>query len=210
MNRWKPFARMQRILALALCAVLLCVSAPAYAQEAYAQHRTVKVGFFAMEGYHMEDAAGVRSGYGYAFLQLVARYSNLRFEYVGYDKGWDDMLRMLENGEIDLLTSAQKTPERAEKFEFSATLIGTSAAILTVKANDTRYNDGNYNGMRIGLVQGSSRNAQLDDGLVGFRQAAQLFALDLLGRSGRERRYEQQQAWHLVIGEALGGGLPLI
>ena len=51
---------------------------------------------------------------------------------------------MLENGQIDLLTSAQKTPEREEKFAFSDKAIGSSSAILTVKSGDTRYAAGDY------------------------------------------------------------------
>lgn len=35
---------------------------------------TVRVGFFAMDGYHMMDEDGRKSGYGYDFLRLMARY----------------------------------------------------------------------------------------------------------------------------------------
>ena len=162
MKRGRYALALVRSFALLLCAALFCVSIPVQAAAEDDAHKTVKVGFFAMDGYHAEDGTGARSGYGYEFLQLVARYSDLRFEYVGYDKGWDEMQRMLESGEIDLLTSAQKTPERERKFDFSETLIGTSTAMLTVRADDTRYMDGNYDGMRIGVVAGSSRNQQLD------------------------------------------------
>ena len=71
---------------------------------------------------------------------------------------------MLEDGEIDILTSAQKTPEREEQFAFSDQAIGTSSAILTVRSGDTRYTAGDYatyNGMRIGLLKNSSRNEEL-------------------------------------------------
>lgn len=74
--------------------------------------KTIKVGFFAFDGYHMMDENGNRSGYGYAFLRLAARYLDLDYEYIGYDKSWDEIQEMLKNGEIDLLTSIQKTPER--------------------------------------------------------------------------------------------------
>ena len=40
----------------------------AYAAEDSSQHETVKVGFFAMDGYHMMDEEGNRSGYGSDFL----------------------------------------------------------------------------------------------------------------------------------------------
>lgn len=42
------------------------------------------------------------------------------YEYVGYDQSWDDMQQMLEDGEIDMVTSARKTPDREEKFDFHA------------------------------------------------------------------------------------------
>ena len=147
------------LLALAL---LCCAALPVQSLADGDDANVVKVGFFAMEGYHEEDASGARAGYGYDFLQLVGRYSNLRFIYVGYDQSWEEMQQMLLSGEIDLLTSAQKTPAREAQFAYSANQIGTSAAILTVKAGDRRYADGNYDGMRIGLVHGNSRNEKLD------------------------------------------------
>ena len=33
------------------------------------------------------------------------------------DKSWDDMQQMLEDGEIDMVTSARKTPDREEKLD---------------------------------------------------------------------------------------------
>lgn len=100
------------------------------------QRETIRVGFFAFDGYHMMDEKGNRSGYGYDFLRMAARYLNANYEYIGYDKSWDEMQDMLENGEIDLLTSVQKTSDRMEKFDFSKP-IGTSSAILTVKSDNT-------------------------------------------------------------------------
>ena len=74
--------------------------------------------FFAMDGYHMMDEDGNRSGYGYDFLRLMARYWDADYEYIGYDKSWEDMQRMLLDGEIDMVTSARKTPAREEVFDF--------------------------------------------------------------------------------------------
>ena len=126
--------------------------------------RTIRVGFFAFEGYHMLSDHDVRSGYGYDFLQLLARYTNWKYEYIGHDKSWNEMQQMLADGEIDLLTSAQKTPERESLFAFSRRPIGTSSMILTVKAGDDRFTAGDYStyeGMRIGLLRGNSRNNTL-------------------------------------------------
>jgi signal transduction histidine kinase/CheY-like chemotaxis protein/ABC-type amino acid transport substrate-binding protein len=149
----------RRRLSAALIALILmiCIAAPARAGGT----KTVKVGFFAMEGYHMMDDAGNRSGYGYDYLQAMAQYNNWVYDYVGYDKSWSDMLTMLDNGEIDMVTSAQKTPERETKYDFSSQPIGTSSLILCVKEGDTRYSTGNiagFDGMRVGMIQGNSRN----------------------------------------------------
>ena len=69
------------------------------------------------------------------------------------------MQQMLEDGEIDMVTSPRKTPEREEKFGFSRP-IGTNNGILTVRSDNSTIVDGNYstyNGMRVALLNGSSR-----------------------------------------------------
>ena len=57
-----------------VCVCMIFSPLTAYAAEDSSQHKTVKVGFFAMDGYHMMDEEGNRSGYGYDFLRLMARY----------------------------------------------------------------------------------------------------------------------------------------
>ena len=132
------------------------------------QREVIRVGFFAMDGYHMIDDQGNRSGYGYDFLQLVSRYLDVDFEYVGYDKSWDETQTMLANGEIDLLTSARKTPEREELFDFSRP-IGENNAILTIRSDNNSiimHNFSTYNGMHVALLNGNTRN----DDFVAFAQ----------------------------------------
>ena len=86
----------------------------------------IRAGFFSFDGYHMEstspdDPGNVRrSGYGYDFLQLLVPYTDWEYIYTGYEKDWSAMQEMLLNGEIDLLTSAVKTPEREKIFDFSS------------------------------------------------------------------------------------------
>lgn len=114
----------------------------------------------------MIDENQNKSGYGFDFLQHMVGYTNWKYEYVGYDKSWNDIQDMLENGEIDLLSSAQKTAARSERFDFSERSIGTSSAILTVKDGDTKYiikDYSHWNGMRIGQLVGNSRNQDLKD-----------------------------------------------
>ena len=154
----------EHMIAAILLFVCIISLFPVPAYSAAGDSRTLRVGFFAFDGYHIQDEDGNRSGYGYDFLQLLARYGDWTYEYVGYDKSWAEMQNMLADGEIDILTSAQKTPEREEKFAFSDKAIGTSSAILTVRSGDARYTTGDYatyDGMRVGLLKNSSRNDKL-------------------------------------------------
>lgn len=89
-----------------------------YATEAISQRETIRVGFFEMDGYHMQDETGKRSGYGYDTLHLMACYWNVRFEYIGYDKSWGNMQKMLEDNEIDIGTSTHKTPDLKKNLFF--------------------------------------------------------------------------------------------
>lgn len=125
---------------------------------------TLRVGFFKFDGYHNIDEDGRKSGYGYEFLQLLRRYTNVEFEYVGYDKSWDDMLEMLERGEIDIVTSARRTPDRWDRFLFSERNMGSSSTILTIKSGNYGVLPrvfSSYNGKRIGMLRGNSRNHSL-------------------------------------------------
>ena len=155
-------ARTCRGLAILMTMLLLTALLPlsASAAETVSQHERVRVGFFAMDGYHMMDEDGNRSGYGYDFLRLMARYWDVDYEYVGYDKSWDEMQQMLIDGEIDMVTSARRTPEREELFDFSRP-IGTNNGILTVRSDNSTIVEGKYStydGMRVALLRGNSRN----------------------------------------------------
>ncbi|MDE6005034.1 MAG: response regulator [Oscillospiraceae bacterium] len=126
-------------------------------------NQTVKAGIFCFDGYHMKDESGSLTGYGIEFLNLVSEYSHLNFQYTGYDKSWNEMLNMLENGEIDVVTSARKTSEREESFAFSYP-IGRNNTILSIRLDNTQQHTSDYktyDGMVVGQLTGSSQNQSL-------------------------------------------------
>ncbi len=157
------YAKFRRIFACVLLIfVLFSTILPVSAEEE--EQQTIRVGYFYFDGYHMMDEDGVRSGYGYDLLRLVARYINVDYEYVGYDLGWDDMLTMLEDGTIDVVTTAHATPEQLNEFAFSKA-IGTSSAMLTVRQDNATiqsYNYPTYEGMLVGMLENNSRNEDLE------------------------------------------------
>ncbi|MDE6585746.1 MAG: response regulator [Clostridia bacterium] len=127
-----------------------------------------KAGIFSFAGYHMKDDDGRLSGYGIEFLNLVSEYSHLSFQYVGYDNSWSEMQTMLENGEIDVVTSARRNSDREKKFDFSLP-IGRNKTVLSVQVNNTKFERGNYasyDGMVIGIVKDSSQN----DSIISFAE----------------------------------------
>lgn len=162
MKSRKLICRLEMFLAglLIFFLFLSSMSATVCATGKEAERETVKVGFWEYEGYHMIDEEGVRSGYGYDFLRLASRYMDVDFEYIGYESGWDDMLEMLADGRIDLLTSVHMSSERLENFEFSRP-IGTSYGMLTVRSDNDSIiasDFGTYEGMRVGMLKGTLRN----------------------------------------------------
>jgi signal transduction histidine kinase/ABC-type amino acid transport substrate-binding protein/ActR/RegA family two-component response regulator len=145
---------------LSLTVALATVPVQVWAVEPAAEPETVRVGFFALDGYHEMDEEGNKSGYDYDFFHLTEKYANLNYEYVGYDKSWEETLQMLQDGEIDVVTSAYETEERMELFDFSMP-IGTSAIDINTRASETRFVAGDYStydGMTLGLIKAASEN----------------------------------------------------
>ncbi len=159
----RPYVR--HILTLLVCCLLISSGIPSAAAEETNGNRTVKAGVFYFDGYHMKDSDGAYTGYGIELLNLISQYSHLNFEYVGFDKSWEEMQDMLERGEIDVVTSARKTRERAETFAFSLP-IERNSTVLSVQAQNEKIRSGDYStydGMTVGMLSGSSQNRSLPE-----------------------------------------------
>ncbi|MDE7454751.1 MAG: response regulator, partial [Clostridia bacterium] len=168
--------RAKMILAFALCLILVLSYflsfnvVTAFADDTTLGNNTFKAGIFHMDGYHMKDTTegsptyGNLSGYGIDFLHLVAQYSNIKFLYTGYDKEWGDMLDMLRNGDIDVVTSASRTAEREEEFAYSLPM-GRKQTVLSIRIDDAEHIRGDYNtynGLKVGLLDGNTANELLE------------------------------------------------
>lgn len=155
---------------LALC-VLLCaavLAAPAVsADPAAAKVHHLRVGFYGYDGYNMFDANGRPCGYDYDVLQKLAEYENFTYEYLGYDKDTEGVLQMLADRELDLVINLRKTPEREERFAYSAQPTGSICTMLTVKAGNRSITAGDYdsyNGMKVGMSHtGNNRNISFEN-----------------------------------------------
>lgn len=134
--------------------ILLTTIAPAAGEQTH-ERRTVRVGVLAQDGLCQKDANGNLSGYTIDLWHMANRYMDVKVEYVGYGKNWSELMQMLQNGELDILTNAQKSPEREQIFAFTKPT-GVTSGLLNVRADNTKFVAGDYatyNGMRIGTFR---------------------------------------------------------
>ena len=155
-----------RLLCFTLAALLPLVfrfdSYAAKAVEKQPEQEVINVGYFSFPGYHTIEEDGRRSGYGYEFLQRLAIHAGWSYKYVGYNKSYSEALDMLQSGDVDIVTSVSKTPEREKQFLFSNQSIGVNSTILTVKSGNHDIVEGNYStydGITVGMLKGNSKNA---------------------------------------------------
>ena len=124
--------------------------------------RTLRVGFYPYTGYMATAADGSRSGYAYELLQDIAQHENVTFAYSCLDGNTQQAMQQLAAGQIDLIPVLRKTPEREERFDFSAEPISNVATMLTVKAGNRSIVAGDYStydGMIVGVSRtGNGRN----------------------------------------------------
>lgn len=143
-----------------LCTLIFGLSA--YATDSLStdedNNNVVRVGYFYAKGYHEIDESGSYFGYGYELFEKIRSFTGINFEYVGYDKSWNEMFTMLDNGEIDLLSNVNWSEERDEKYLFSDYDVGISAFSLSCLKTNNKYDSKrlNLNGARIGFMLGDS------------------------------------------------------
>lgn len=123
--------------------------------------RTVKVGYFMIDGFQMYDETFGYSGYCYDYLQKIRTYTGWDYEYIGDDEdvAFSDLYRMTVEGEIDLIGGVTWTPERADKLLFCNVPIDMEYTTIYVSNGDMDYLAGDYSkwrGIRLGIVRGTS------------------------------------------------------
>lgn len=119
--------------ALCICiffALVLAFPLPLMAAE----QKTVRVGWFE-NLFNITGANGERSGFGYEYQQDISSCTGWKYEYVKGD--WPDLLKMLEAGEIDLLSDVSYTEERRNAMLFSDKPMGEEKYYLYKDARDT-------------------------------------------------------------------------
>ena len=104
-----------------------------------AEARTVRVGVYPMDGFHVYSEEGTPEGYCIDYLDMLSGLTGWKYEYVQVDDFMEGCNK-LEAGEIDLLGPAMMSDARKEKFAYSELDLGTEYTVLvTSKDRDDLY-----------------------------------------------------------------------
>ena len=117
--------------------------------------RVVRVGWYESP-FNSTDQFGRRSGYAYEYQRKIAAYTGWAYEYV--EGSWSELLQMLKDGEIDLLSDVSYTDERADAMLFDSLPMGTESYYLFTAAADTGIDPqvfSSLNGKTVGVDRGS-------------------------------------------------------
>ena len=117
--------------------------------------RNVRVGWYESP-FNTTDDNGRRSGYAYEYQLKLASYAGWDFTYVS--GSWPELLEMLKDGRIDLMSDVSFTEDRARDMLFSEMPMGTEEYCIFISPNNTEITAENYaslNGKRIGINKGS-------------------------------------------------------
>ena len=150
-RRIRYAARIALMLALAVLAAL-ALPIGAHARES---EKIVRVGWYESP-FNITDELGRRSGYAYDYQQKIAAYTGWTYEYV--TGSWPELLQMLMDGRIDLMSDVSYTDERAENMLFSAQPMGTEDYYLFTAPDNkeiTPEDFSTFNGRKVGANKGS-------------------------------------------------------
>lgn len=119
--------------------------------------RTVKVGWIRMEGMMEKNENGKRSGYVYEYLQELAKYTGLKYEYI--DGSWDECYQWIKEGKIDLMPLVDARKDRESEVAYPEIEMGVIHAMLMTSNQNTEIQAGvyqTYNGKKTAVVKGTN------------------------------------------------------
>ena len=158
---------LQKGVSAAVCLIMICLLFPSSVvaesktkENEVSESKVVRVGWYE-DSYHITDKNGDRSGYGYEYEQAVAAYTGWNYEYVKGD--WPELVEMLQNGEIDLMSALSYTDERAETMLFSDQAMGEERYYLYADLGNSDISAADLsslNGKSIAMFENSVQTTQ--------------------------------------------------
>ena len=143
------------IVVLLLLAMVISALASFTVQAEEKEHKVVRVGWYD-SSFNYYDEFGRRCGIDFEYLQKISAYTGWTYEYV--EDSWPNLLDMLENGEIDLLSDVSYKEEREEYMLYPDLPMGTESYYIFVSDDNREIKSDDYtslNGKRIGVNKDS-------------------------------------------------------
>ncbi len=145
-------SRIKALLFLLIAAVVIVTPFGVHAHE---EKKLIRIGWFESP-FNQTDELGRKSGYSYDYQQKIAAFTGWDYEYV--DRSWSDLLEMLVDGRIDILSDVSYTEERAKKMLFSSLPMGVEEYYIFIDSRNEDISSDDYrtfNGKKVGVNKGS-------------------------------------------------------
>ncbi len=127
------------------------------------EDNVVRIGWFD-SSFCDYDSFGRRCGVEYEYHQKISAYTGWTYEYV--EDTWPNLLEMLKNGEIDILSDVSYMPEREGEMYFSSIPMGSEAYYIYISEDNTTIDPddpSSYDGARIGVYAESIQQQLLGE-----------------------------------------------
>ena len=153
----------RRSAAFMLCLMFLVLCFLPAAVRAEGDRKVVRVGWYDTP-YNSKDAFGRRTGYAYEYQRKIAAYTGWKYEYV--EGNWAELLQMLRDGRIDLLSDVSFVEDRTEYMLYAGLPMGQELYFLYISPDSRAVLPEDYSsldGKTVGVTRGSvQRNLFLD------------------------------------------------
>jgi len=148
------------------CITLIALAAVAAGSPAYAKARTVRVGVYQNEPKVFMDDAGKASGIFIDILEGMAKEEDWTLVYV--PDTWDEDLKALEAGRIDLMPDVAYSPERDMEYDFHRTPVIESWSYVYSAPGPRIERISQLEGKRVAVLKGSIQETVFKQMMSGF------------------------------------------
>lgn len=146
----------KRMLVFLLCLILAAAGLPPSVVRAEETgKKVVRVGWYESK-YCYRDRFGERRGIAYEYQRKIAAHTGWTYEYV--EDSWSNLLQMLIDGKIDLMSDVSYTEERANLMLFPSVAMGAESYYVYCDAGNEEINAEDlrsFNGKVFGVNKGS-------------------------------------------------------
>lgn len=143
-----------------MCLCFLFTLLPAAGAAPDNRTKTIRAAWYE-DSDHITGEKGERSGYGYEYEQAVASYTGWRYDYVKGD--WSELFEGVQSGDIDIMGSVSRTPDREKTMLFSELPMGEEKCYLYADLTDGKISPSDLstlNGKKIVVLEGSVQGEQ--------------------------------------------------